>query len=284
MSVTTTPERVVKKWRVIVFTVAAVLFALLFLLLFGGVYGILSPWVVLDTTASPTYHAALHRWSDTQWGVLTGLLLGGCLIALLWQGQKRPLVAQFFALSLALLTLTFVPFLATDPEIYFFIVLCGLFVLAYPALRSLFSFSPRERFSSLLLGLTILTAIILAPLAIRDLGRQISGFGGAEYQDHHVWISSVQLSLLLVISGLLAATKRAGWQVLGMLTGLALLYLGIAALLLPDQPGSWGMPGGVLAVLGGLSYIAVTIVEARRTKNAAQKPASVAANSLRAQG
>ncbi len=34
MSVTTTPERTVKKWRVIVFTMVAVLFALLFLLLF----------------------------------------------------------------------------------------------------------------------------------------------------------------------------------------------------------------------------------------------------------
>lgn len=283
MSVTTTPERTVKKWRVIVFTMVAVLFTLLFLLLFGGMYGILTPWALLDTTTSPAYHPTLHRWADTQWGVMMGLLLGGCLIALLRHAQKRPLVAQFFALSLPLLTLTFVPFIPTDPEIYLLLVLCGVFVLAYPASRTLFSFSREGRLNSLLLGLTILMALLLAPLAVRDLTWQISGFGGAEYQDHHVWISSVQLSLLLVVAGILSATKRAGWPVLGILTGLTLLYLGIAALLLPTQLGSWGIVGGAIALPGGLSYIVATVFEARRTKNVTQKPANAVANPLRTQ-
>ncbi|EFH82179.1 hypothetical protein [Ktedonobacter racemifer] len=45
MSVITTPERSVKKWRVMVFAVVAALFALLCLIGFFGAAGLLVPWI-----------------------------------------------------------------------------------------------------------------------------------------------------------------------------------------------------------------------------------------------
>ena len=56
-----------------------------------------------------------------------------------------------------------------------------------------------------------------------------------------------------VIAGFLALTKRPGWKVLGILVSLTLVYMSVAALLLPTQAGSWGMSDGVLSVLGGLA-------------------------------
>ena len=49
------------------------------------------------------------------------------------------------------------------------------------------------------------------------------------------------------------------------------LYLGVAALALPNHAGSWGVIGGILALIGGLLYIVVTLSEAG-------KPALVSAH------
>jgi|SRR5215469_16784738 len=75
---------------------------------------------------------------------------------------------------------------------------------------------------------------------------------------------TVLLASMLILAGALAATKQAGWQVLGFLTGVAFLYLGGAALLLPDYAGSWGTMGGVLALFAGLGYLTATLLEARK--------------------
>ena len=82
------------------------------------------------------------------------------------------------------------------------------------------------------------------------------------------WTGGIILNLCLVLAGLLAATKRPGWRELGILVGITYLYLGAAALTVPDQPGSWGVVGGILALLGGASYIAAALGEAQRASRA----------------
>ena len=86
------------------------------------------------------------------------------------------------------------------------------------------------------------------------------------YHVGQTYVMPARLASMLILAGSLAATKQAGWQVLGFLTGAAFLYLGGAALLLPDYAGSWGTMGGVLGLLAGLGYIIATLVAARRSR------------------
>ena len=51
-----------------------------------------------------------------------------------------------------------------------------------------------------------------------------------------------------------------GWALLGA----TYLYLGVAALTIPDHDGSWGVLGGGPALVAGVAYLALVIVERRR--------------------
>jgi drug/metabolite transporter (DMT)-like permease len=114
-------------------------------------------------------------------------------------------------------------------------------------------------------------------VTLRNLQWQLSGFGG-EHAAEARWMGAVILALCLVLASLLTATRRPGWQTLGLITSLAYLYLGVAALTVPDQPGSWGVLGGVAALVGGLAYAALVWFEAQQAKSQVAllaKPAAI---------
>ena len=72
-------------------------------------------------------------------------------------------------------------------------------------------------------------------------------------------------SWYLIGIGFLTAIKRPGWQVLGILLGIVYLYLGIVAITIPNEIGSWGTVGGILSILGGVAYLVLTVWEMRRS-------------------
>jgi hypothetical protein len=57
---------------------------------------------------------------------------------------------------------------------------------------------------------------------------------------------------------LLAASPQPGSTLLAMLVAACLLYLGMAAIAVPGNPGSWGLAGGAIAILRGMAYLAIT--------------------------
>ena len=109
-----------------------------------------------------------------------------------------------------------------------------------------------------------MTALLLLPYIARLLFWQIQGFGG-EQATANQWISDVEHTAFILIAAFLATTKRPGWRTLAILIGVVLLYLGVAALTLPNHAGSWGVMGGITALVVGLLYIIVPISEARKT-------------------
>jgi len=145
-----------------------------------------------------------------------------------------------------------------------------IIVIAYPSPRALLNFKREGSLSYPLLALTLIAAVLLAPIIARELNWQMLGMteGDVHAQNYH-WLTSVLLALTLIMAGSLASTKQVGWQVLGLINGVAYLYLGAMAQLLPDYAGSWGSIGGLLAVLAGVVYIVATLVEARKSRRIA---------------
>jgi VanZ family protein len=283
MFVSVTPERTVKKWRVIVFAVVAALLALFFMLGQDGFLSLAEPWVLLEA-ASKTFHPEIHRWHDAMWGILNALLVGGSLLALVWQGQRRPLLAQFFALAMLISSIAFIAFDPTHFFEYMPLVALVIFIVAYPAPRTLLNFAPEGRISVPLLALGILAAVVLAPDVYRNIVLQIYDRTSEHGQYMH-WLLSAVTDILLAVAGLLASTKRPGWKSLGVITGIAFLYAGAAAVTVPYHPGSWGTIGGVISMLGGINFIVAAFYEARRVPQqstkmaqAKQQPVAIAKN------
>ena len=265
MSSSTHAQGEVKRWHVILFDTIAGLLILLTL------YGSLGDLLLLPGQSG--FPSIIHRWHEAQSGTFTVILLGGSLLALLWKPHTKPLVMQYLLLSIGVVCLLF----ATATGIGFLplvlvigLVLIAILAFAYPRPRDLLSFRRNASLSYPLLAITIVAAILLAPIIARELNSQILGM---TQQDVHAlnyhWLTSVVLALLLILGGSLAATRRPGWRAVAFITGIAYLYLGSMALLLPDYAGSWGTTGGVLGLLGGLGYMTVTLFEVQRTRRAA---------------
>ncbi len=266
MSASALPQSEVKKWHVILFAIVAGLLTLL--MLFGGVRDLLL------FSGQSGFPSIIHRWHEAQSGVLTVIVFGGSLLALLWRPLSKPLLMQFMILAIAIFCIAF----ATVTGVGFNLivlpvgaVLVAILVAAYPKPRNLLSVSRGASLSYPLLAITVIAAIFLAPVMARELNYQMLGM--TEHDVHAMnyhWLTSVVLALLLLLAGVLAATRQPGWYVLGFIAGIAFLYLGSMALVLTEYAGSWGTTGGVLGILGGLGYIATTVVEMRRGRSVAK--------------
>jgi hypothetical protein len=264
MSSSALPQNEVKQWRVILFVIVVGLLTLL--MLYGGIGDLLL------LSGQSGFPSDIHRWHEAQSGVLTVIVFGGSLLALLWRPLSKRLLVQFMILGIAIACIAFATVTGAGFNPIVLAIggaLIAILVAAYPKPRDLMSVSRGGSLSYPLLAITLVAAIFLAPIIAREINYQMLGMTEHDIHalDYH-WLTSVVLSLLLILAGLLAATKRPGWNMLGCVAGIAFLYLGSAALFLVDYAGSWGTTGGVLGILGGLGYIATTLVEVRRDRRA----------------
>jgi hypothetical protein len=240
----------------LLFRIAAGLIAVGLFLVDG--IGILAPWFDLKGFRTTSYEPALQRWYEARWGAYAGILLAGSLLALLWRPGARPMLLQFLVLSGAVFSAIGIPF---DPSLGIIrIAAVALLVALYPHRQLLARFSRPDRLSRPLLALGLAAAGLLALDAWHSI-RFVQA--GSQTIDRRA-TEAIILAAALALAGLLAATKRPGWQVLGLLSGAALIYLGLATAKLPAQPGAWGAVGAALATLGGWAFVGATWWEARR--------------------
>ena len=248
-------------WRRILFTLIA---GVVTFFLLTNLFRLAAPWASMAWYPHDDprqLNPELHRWHEAMWGAVTGILEGGVLLTLLWRPRQNPLLIQFMALVIIGGALTVLPF---EPSLLFVIVMLTLVVVAYPNPRALLDFSRDGPISRPLLALSLATALLLVPYIVRLTLWQLQGFGG-EHAIANQWISDVEHAVFLLLATILTSTRRPGWRTLGTLTGVVFLYLGAAALALPGYAGSWGITGGILALVGGSLYLIVTIREARKT-------------------
>jgi hypothetical protein len=248
-------------WRTIVFTVLAGLAAYLFM---SNVYRLTAPWASLAWLPKDDprqLNPELHRWHTAMWGAVSGILNGGVLLSLLWRPRQKLLLIQYIAVMVIVAAPIMLPF---EPSLLVVILMVALVVATYPAPRTLLDFSQDEPLSRPLLAFCLVAAVLLVPYMVRLELWQIQGVGG-EHATANQWVSDVEHTAFLLLALFLASTKRPGWRTLGILTGAVFIYLGVAALALPNYAGSWGITGGITALIGGLLYIVATIREARKT-------------------
>src|SRR6266496_1710830 len=215
----------------------------------------------------------IHRWHDAELFAQAIILLGGSLLSLFWQPQEKPLLAQFFVLATLFLATMVSLF---EPKIAIMFIALVLLLAVYPDIRGLLSFKREGPICKSLLTLSLLTAIFLLPKAWLELHYQILGMrtGDIHALQFH-WVNSVSLMVLLVVAGLLTATKWPGWRELGLITGGTFCYLGLNAMVAPYYAGSWGGAGGLFAVIAGIWYILITALEAQRTPKLVPAPEPV---------
>ncbi len=269
------------------FTLLAVGFSAF--LLIAGTFEFIPAWVLRDAADE------VHLWHIAELSALAALLLGGVMLALIRRPQEKPLLAQFFLLSLIILSIGFIPFdidaLVSGINIsipafglgniplntvgFAFLLLAGVFVLAYPDRRALLSFKLKGRISMALLLLTLVFAVFLDPVINKEVYYQIVGMANSDVHALELhWIGSALLMILLIVAGLMASTKRPGWKILGFITGEVYFFLGVITMIVPNYAGSWGEASGLFAIFGGVLYMLIVLAESEGKSESVSKSAS----------
>jgi len=241
-------------WRLILFRIMAGLIAVGLFLIDG--ISVVAPWIDPTSYGAPEYADAIQSWYDARSGAYFGVLITGSLLALLWRPHAQPLLLQFLIGSGVVLAAIEAPFAPFQSILQMAIV--ALLAITYPDRAGLLQSTQREPLSRPLLALSLLAAALLAIDIWRSLPLELADGGSRLLARHTIEV------IALALAGLLAATRRPGWQVLGLLAGATLIYLGLAAAKLPTQAGGWGVAGAALATLGGWAFVGVTVWEAWR--------------------
>ncbi len=215
-------------------------------------------WILRDPVED------IHLWHIAQL-VALAILLGFVLISLMHRAQEKPLLAQFIVLTAIITTIAMVPF---EIKAAALILVVGLLIAAYPKPRALLGFTIDVPMSIPMLVLTLIAAVFLAPIALREIQWQALGMNVDLHAKFFHWIGSALLMALLVVAGGLASTKQPGWKQLSVATGVTYIFLGIIAIIVPLYAGSWGYTGGILSIFTGMFYIALMIAEAGTIKQA----------------
>jgi hypothetical protein len=241
------------RYRLILFSVLAGLICLARVGLTGAIPGLVAPWIQLPGNTLPEHTPSLHIWHGAEWGAFTVLLSCGCLVALLRKPTEKHLVFQFFVLVWFFLGIIGIIFSPAYTMSYVIIAILPsiLVTLAYPGKRSLLKFSFQLSLKNKLMMFAVLSLLILLPTGIFSLLMQINGSPMDEHVIRIDWAKSFGINVSLIFAGFLTASRRPGWRTLGFLLAITYIYLGVASISAVNAPGSWGLIGGALSVIGG---------------------------------
>jgi hypothetical protein len=150
--------------------------------------------------------------------------------------------------------------LTLDPFTLPFVVLVGVLWLLSPSREGAV---PPGR-PSVILGVLVLAAA--APLVTYALGQaeQQRIDHRSEHAAFFHWVETSFYAVAILLLGALAALRPAAYRLAARMAGVALAILGIGAILLPGFASALPAPWGWAALVGGIAFIAVAEMEARR--------------------
>lgn len=254
--------------RQLVFGSLALLLAVLFA--YPGL-GILLGW-------SSTEDGGIHRFHTVVWGIHTGLVLSAGYFALLIQSKERVATAQQLGVAVTLMMTIFfgsvviphfgVPSIGIGRVVFslLILILTGVLLGLHPRRTELLRSGGRLSRPMAVMGVIGLT--LAAPYALEHIQIQIAvdvttdphSAGGREH-----WDEVATTSLVLPLVALIAALRSRGWRLAAWTAGIGTLVFGAASIVMPTQVSSPGVAWGAVTLVGGVLFIAVAEIEARRT-------------------
>jgi hypothetical protein len=218
---------------------------------------LLAPWPELTLPGAAAYPAA-ERWQAAQWGALLGVMAGS-VAALAWQ-PRRADAPRIFLLLLGLGALLAVPFLpAAGLFLFGLIAACS-----GPGWHILRPAQP-VRASRLLL----LLGLCAATLALADARSTLLNLLAGTLTPGHAG-AALLLDGGLILASLLAGCRRPGALWLAGMAAAALIYLGLAAAIVPGAAGGWGRGMSMLASANGWALVGAALYQWRQAYMANQ--------------
>jgi len=255
----------------ILFRIFAFLFAVGGLIVLEGLTEGLEPWIRSALAFDPhpeelRFHGAVH-------GALIGVLFGGSLFILLWKPLTKPLLARFYIIGhlifLGTLVATGPAFALTRFSVFvIFGIILAVLYFSYGNRREIIRPSEPVRRDRLLFVLSFVALLGLLPFLVNGAIGQFQ-----ETEEQFRWGEGTALALTLIYGSFMASTGRQGSGALGVLLGLTFIYMGAAALALPDHEASWGVWGGSASILYGCAYAMAALRLIRSAKSDASSAA-----------
>jgi hypothetical protein len=224
------------------------------LLLFLAISNLLAPWVTQAANPADT-QPELHRWFVAFSGAVD--LIGAiCLLTLALRPRGQELLAINFGFGIAIAAIIVIPF---TPG---FAVLLVVFVPVLALFPYRGELAPRTvmqpRPPRIALALASCTVTALLAIAVQALSNQM--FGNDSAAQAGTWAEYAEHLLGLALASLLAISSRPGWRVLRASCTVTWLYLGfVATFVLPQTRASWGIAGGITALMIGAFYLAASL-------------------------
>lgn len=172
---------------------------------------------------------------------------------------ERPLVilAALVVAGLAAMAIALTP----DPFILPVLVLIGVLWVLAPSRGGAF---PPGRTSLIMLALVVAGALLLVPYAFEQAGLQRTDHTSDHAAFYH-WVETSFTALGIVLVGLVASLRPAAYRTAAWSSGLTFAILGGASVVFPTHASALASPWSWAALVGGLAFVAIGEIEARRT-------------------
>jgi hypothetical protein len=253
--------------RRIAFAVASAIFAA------GAFGGLLGVGLVIGWFDNE--EGGIHRVHDIGFGVLYGAILTVAFLAMTRRPDRK--TSAYFQVVAAAVAVLIAGLVSTDGG---FLLVFGVAVTGMAAILLALHPARAEVLHPALNPSPVMGALALAgsvPLVWFGLSMarlQRTGLPADPHVKNDHWANMAAMAFGLVLVGLLASARMRGWRLTAWCAGLGAAVYGVASIVFhrfPDTnvpyPGSEGIGWGLVAVIGGLSFIAVAEWEGRRRRD-----------------
>jgi hypothetical protein len=248
--------------RVAFYALEALVLAAILFLLNEAFTWIFTGWYPLFTRTEPGPHQFhIIAFSSLVWMTIAGLLVQAWRPERQAGGMLQAVVATAAPALAALLTADL------GPDLLMFLACMLILAIAHPAGLAVLRRTDRlGRGQMTLVGIATIPMLVFAA---GQIGLQALHIPGDEHAMFGHWRNTGVLLPTVLLLGLIASLKPAGWRVPAWTAGVAAAIFGLASVAYPVAASSAGLVWGSLAVLWGVAFIAESEREFRSRRAAA---------------